>query len=210
MKQYSVSHMLSERHDNNSIYYWLIEWIRDGAPCPKQIITYMSLALMAAVVRAFTQYNNLKSYISACFKLLIYAKEDLPTCFIRCDVAHIIKLITTWKPLQAVDKIVKDFIIRAIAQMVLSDDLEDIKRLLHSFFCLIFSKTDCCLENGVNTASENRRQFLRQRIATGVIEQYINDNSEENANQQNVEDLITFVGTESPFYEIAQSISEQC
>lgn len=95
MKQYSVSHMLSKRHDNNSIYYWLIEWIRDGALCPKQIITDMSLALMAAVVRAFTQYNNLKSYISACFKLLTCAKEDLPTCFIRCDVAHIIKLITT-------------------------------------------------------------------------------------------------------------------
>lgn len=94
--------------------------------------------------------------------------------------------------------------------MILSDDLEDIKRLLHSFFCLIFSKTDGCLENGVNTASKNGRQFLWQRIATGVIEQYINDNSEENANQQNFEDLITFVGTESPFYEMAQSISEQC
>jgi len=47
--------MLSERHDNNSIYYWLIEWIRDGAPCPKQVVTDMSLALMVAVVRAFTQ-----------------------------------------------------------------------------------------------------------------------------------------------------------
>lgn len=63
MKQYSVCHMLSERHDNNSIYNWLIEWIRDGAPCPKQVITDMSLALMAAVVRAFTQYNSLKSYM---------------------------------------------------------------------------------------------------------------------------------------------------
>lgn len=57
--QYSISHILSEKHDNNSIYNWLIEWIRDGAPNPKQVITDMSLALLAAVVRAFTQYNNL-------------------------------------------------------------------------------------------------------------------------------------------------------
>lgn len=59
VKQYSLSHMLLERHDNNAIYHWLIEWIRDGAPCPKQVITDMSLALMAAVVRAFTQYNSI-------------------------------------------------------------------------------------------------------------------------------------------------------
>lgn len=49
--------MLSEKHDNNSIYNWLIEWIRDESSCPKQVITDMSLALLAAVVRAFTQYN---------------------------------------------------------------------------------------------------------------------------------------------------------
>lgn len=210
MKQYSVSHMLSERHDNNSIYYWLIEWIRDGAPCPKQVITDMSLALMAAVVRAFTQYNNLKSYITTCFKLLTYAEGNLPTCFIRCDVAHVIKLVTTWKPLQVVDKRVKDFIIRSIAQMILSDDLEDIKQLLHSFFCLIFSKTDGCLENGMNTASEDARKFLRQRIATGVVEQYINDNSDDTVSQQNFENLTTFIDTESPFYEMTQNISKEC
>jgi len=149
VKQYSVSHMLSERHDNNSIYYWVIEWIRDGASCPKQIVTDMSLALMVAVVRAFTQYNNLKNYILACFKLLTNVEEDLPTCFVRNDVAHVIKLVTTWKPLQLVDKRVKDFIIRSISQMVLSDNLEDMKQLLHSFFCLIYSKTDGCLLNGV-------------------------------------------------------------
>lgn len=181
--------MLSERHDNNSIYYWLIEWIRDGAPCPKQVVTDMSLALMVAVVRAFTQYNNLKNYISACFKLLKYDEEDLPTCFVRCDVAHVIKLVTTWKPLQLVDKRVKDFIIRSIAQMVLSDNLDDMKQLLQSFFCLIFGKTDGSLENGVITAAENGRQFLRRRIATGVAEKYFININEESANEYKFDDI---------------------
>lgn len=210
MKQYSVSHMLSERHDNNSIYYWLIEWIRDGAPCPKQVVIDMSLALMSAVVRAFTKYNNLKNYICTCFKLLTNAEEELPTCFIRCDVAHIIKLVTTWKPLQIVDKRVKDFVVRSIAQMVLSENLEDMKQLLNSLFCLIYSKTDGYLENGVNTASENGRQFLRRRIATGVVEQYFNDYNGENTNEHNFEDLTIAIDTESPFRKMTQNISERC
>ena len=141
-------------------------------PCPKKVVTDMSLALMTAVVRAFTQYNHLKSYMCACFKLLMNIEIDLPTCLIRCDVAHVIKFVTTWKPLQLVDKRVKDFLIRSIAQMVLSDNIEDMKQLLQSFFCLIYSKTDGCLANGLATASENGRQFLRRRIATGIAEQY--------------------------------------
>lgn len=137
-------------------------------------------------------------------------EEDLPTCLVRCDVAHVIKLVTTWKPLQLVDKRVKDFIIRSIAQMVLSDNLDDMKQLLQSFFCLIFGKTDGCLENGVTTAAENGRQFLRRRIATGVAEKYFIDINEESANEYKFDDITTLIDTENPFHEMAQKISVQC
>jgi len=137
-------------------------------------------------------------------------KIDLPTCLIRCDVAHVIKLVTTWKPLQLVDKRVKDFLIRSIAQMVLSDDLDDMKQLLQSFFCLIYSKTDGCLENGLTTASEKGRQFLRRRIATGIAEQYFIDINEESVNELNFEDLITLTDIENPFHKMTQNISIQC
>ncbi|KAF0752635.1 NOF-FB transposable element protein [Aphis craccivora] len=113
--------------------------IQDGAPCPKQVVTDMSLTLLAAVVRSFTQYNNLTNYISVCFQLLFNMHQDPPTCIVRCDVAHIIKLVTTWKPLHLVDKKVKDFIVRTIAQMILSDDVDDIKQLLKCFFWLIYT-----------------------------------------------------------------------
>lgn len=75
----------------------------------------MSLTLMVDVVRALTQYyNNLKNNMLACFKLLINVEKDLPTCLVRCDV--VIKLVTTSKPLQLVDKRVKYFIIRSITK----------------------------------------------------------------------------------------------
>lgn len=77
------------------IYHWLVEWIRDGILPLKQITTDMPLALLSAVVRAFTQFNNLSTYIQSCFKILENTRipQELPTCFIRCDVAHTIKLI---------------------------------------------------------------------------------------------------------------------
>lgn len=67
--------------------------------------------------------------------------------------------------------------------MILSDDTEDIKQLLRCFFWLIYSKTDGCLKNGHNTFGENGRQ----RISTGVIEPYLNEN-----NEDNIEELESF------------------
>jgi len=55
--QFAVVHMISERHDNNSISHWLTEWVRSGLTTPEVVILDQSLALMIAVVRTFTQYS---------------------------------------------------------------------------------------------------------------------------------------------------------
>ncbi len=34
-----VVQMLSERHDVNAITHWLTEWIRAGAPTPKEVVS---------------------------------------------------------------------------------------------------------------------------------------------------------------------------
>jgi len=48
--QFTVAHMISERHDNNSITHWLTEWVRSGITTPKVVVLDQSLALMIAVV----------------------------------------------------------------------------------------------------------------------------------------------------------------
>ncbi|KAF0749942.1 Uncharacterized protein FWK35_00013587 [Aphis craccivora] len=53
--QFTAAHMLSERHDSNSISYWLTEWSRTNIVLPKIVVTDQSLALMMAVVKSFTQ-----------------------------------------------------------------------------------------------------------------------------------------------------------
>lgn len=222
--QYSVSHMLSERHDNNSIHHWLVEWIRDGAPKPKQVVTDMSLALMSAVVKAFTQFNTIYDYIESCFKFLCSDESNLPQCFIRCDVAHVIKLVINWTIFRTVDVRIKDFIVRVIGQIVLSRNYDDVQNLLKHLFWLIYGKTDGTMDNNENTYAKNGMDFLRQRIATGFVDQYMtrtleNDFTDEYDSEDNqspeepiLNNVETTLGThkKGPFYKMAKDLALKC
>lgn len=93
-KQYGVAHMLSERHDTNSIAHWLQEWIKDSAPCPKIVVMDQSLTLMSAAVKSFTQYSSLNMYLDVCSSWIICDnKYPLSTTMIRNDFNHIMKLL---------------------------------------------------------------------------------------------------------------------
>jgi hypothetical protein len=216
--------MLSEKHDNNSIHHWLEEWIRDGAPKPKQVVTDMSLALMVAVVKAFTQFNTLLSYIERCFNCLRQDESDLPQCFVRNDVAHVIKLVTNWSPLRSVDIRIKDFIVRAIGQIIISEELYDVQNILKHLFWLIYSKTDGTLSNGQYTYATQGIEFLRKRIATGVVDQYLTVSSSqiESTDDTESEDELTLEQNtnynenytlnhkKGPFYEAVKEIALKC
>jgi len=79
--QFAVAHMISERHDNNSISHWLTEWIRSGLTTPKVVVLDQSLALMIAVVRTFTQYSSLGKYINVCSSLILNEPgTEVPLC----------------------------------------------------------------------------------------------------------------------------------
>lgn len=93
--QFSVAHMLSERHDNNSIGNWLSEWLRTGVPQPKVIVTDQSLALMMAAVRSFTQYSSLAKYLYICSLLINNKTTELPKCMIRNDFNHVMHILST-------------------------------------------------------------------------------------------------------------------
>jgi len=222
--QYSVSHTLSEKHDNNSIRHWLEEWIRDGAPKPKQVVTDMSLALMAAVVKALTQFNTILSYIEGCFNCLCKNDLDLPQCFVRSDVAHVIKLVTNWSTFRLIDIRIKDFIVRAICQIILCEDFYGVKNILKHLFWLIYSKTDGTLNNGQNTYAAQGIDFLRKRIATGTIDQYstassahVNITDDDDSEYEftlgentNYSQNCTSNHKKGPFYETVKEIALKC
>jgi len=75
-QRFTVMSMLSEKHDNVSIYMWLKRWLRCEVKPPKISIT-QSLALMSATV-TFTQYDSLEKYIEVCFLLARGKKIEIP------------------------------------------------------------------------------------------------------------------------------------
>lgn len=95
---FTVVSMLSEQHDTMSISTWLKRWIRCGVKAPKIVICDQSLALMSALVQAFTEYQTLEKYFEICYRVVVLKKDvDLPNCYLRNDVNHFIHLISLWK-----------------------------------------------------------------------------------------------------------------
>lgn len=87
--------MLSEKHDTNTLTYWMRKWLRSGASVPKQVVVDYSLALLNAASLAFNN-TDLKNYITNCFVFDQHSSIRLrsPRCLIRIDIAHFIKLVT--------------------------------------------------------------------------------------------------------------------
>jgi len=59
----AVCQIISEKHDTNLLSFWLREWLRTPIPCPSEIITDYSLALVNAISLAFNDVN-LSTYIN--------------------------------------------------------------------------------------------------------------------------------------------------
>ena len=138
-KVYSVSNMLSERHDTSAITYWLTSWRRFGADVPKVVVCDMSLALMAAAVKSFTRFNTLNEYLKECALILdecTITRFVKPETYLRNDVAHLIKLMTTWKCLKTVMKRTKQFFLKSLCLALQATDLCELRNILKGEFHL--------------------------------------------------------------------------
>ncbi|KAF5904350.1 NOF-FB transposable element, partial [Clarias magur] len=161
-----VVQMLSERHDTNAITQWLTEWIRAGAPIPKEAVSDFSLALLGALVKAFTPHPDLKSYINECFGVLLGKQSaKLPSCFVRVDVAHCIKMICQWDSLKNKTHRIKDFFVRSIVQLLKSQSLNHAKELIRAITIVALSEAEGNDSSGAPLTSEMCKNYLKAQIA---------------------------------------------
>ncbi|CAL9701890.1 unnamed protein product [Knipowitschia caucasica] len=161
-----VVQMLSERHNAVAIAQWLTEWIRAGAPVPKQVVSDFSLAFLGALVKAFTPHPDLKSYINECFGVLQGNQcAKLPPCFVRVDVAHCIKMICQWECLKKKTPRIKHFFVRAMAQLIKSQSLKHAKKLIHAITVVALSEAKGSDSFGIPLTSELCKKYLKAQIA---------------------------------------------
>ncbi|CAH2083795.1 unnamed protein product [Euphydryas editha] len=87
--------LISEKHDTNTLTYWIRGWIRSGGSCSKQVVTDYSRALLNATSLAFNNMD-LKTYIETCIVLDSKTSSVLvnpPRCTIRLDISHFINMV---------------------------------------------------------------------------------------------------------------------
>lgn len=97
--QVSICQMISEKQDTFTIYFWLAMWIKDGVSAPQESVCDYSMALLGAITRAFGNGMTIRSYVDSCIELLCDKKlsNSQLTCYVRIDIAHLIKLVCRWK-----------------------------------------------------------------------------------------------------------------
>lgn len=142
--QVPVYSMLSEMNDANWITYWLSEWVRSTSNIPNQFTSDMSMALLNGGVRAFTSCASVSDYIELMFDLLLQttANRQIPFCFIRIDIAHLMKNVTTCDALHNKPKKMRDFFIRCVALLVLITDINEARDHILSVLIVARSLTE--------------------------------------------------------------------
>lgn len=144
--------MVSESQTTNTISFWLMEWLRAKRPIPKEITCDSSKALLTAVIRVFTNYQSIDEYAAKCW-------DDIPTCYIRIDVAHFMKGYANF--LKGVNRRIKTFFLKCMGQLIFAQTLQEAEEILGAIIVIAKSETEGSLPDGTSTLSETYKQKMK-------------------------------------------------
>lgn len=178
---FPVAQILTESHNTNSIQFWLIEWIRSGAPRPREVVCDFSKALLIATVRSFSGYLTIENYTDACKDVYV------PDCYIRIDVAHFIKKYATF--LKDVRIRIRQFYLSLLGQLILCRNEEMAKILLTSILVIARSETEGVTQDGTLTICEEHKIKIKSLMSSTMEENlFENMEAEDDTNNEEHED----------------------
>uniref|UniRef100_A0ABD2X5W1 Uncharacterized protein n=1 Tax=Trichogramma kaykai TaxID=54128 RepID=A0ABD2X5W1_9HYME len=117
----------------NYLHEIINKWIIAGAPAIRQIVTDGSKALQNAVSLCYNKCS-FKKYLDWCHRLAMGSKIELPNCYIRADIAHLIKAACRWNCFPKDNEIAKDFYVRLIACLSKVDNFKDFSKIIFQIF----------------------------------------------------------------------------
>lgn len=176
-----ICQLISERHDTNMLSFWLREWLRTPVPCPPEIVTDYSLALLNAISLAFNN-TDLNTYVDQCMTFLETSNyAHRPKCIIRLDIAHLVKQTCRWKCFDDKHMRVKDFYIRCIALLTKCTVIEKFRQICRDILIVAYSENEDISTNTTNNCF-NAQQKLIQLIKNDetLYTDYKIDTSDEN------------------------------
>lgn len=174
---------------------------------------------MSACVRSFTQYSNLTTYLEVCSSLVLTpGKYSIPNCFIRNDIAHIMKLITSWNEIKGLTYRIKNFYLRAIGLIISCTNFNDAKKLLELIFIIALNETD---GSNIVTGKANKcdvaKTYLKNRIANDefMLDDIIQENDPEHIDKhvENIDEEIPdhfHSGYKSQMFKVISDTYNEC
>lgn len=168
--QIPITQMISEKQDTLTIFNWIAQWMRCGIQTPNEAVCDYSLALLNAMAMAFCKNSSIKLYVSQCFEVASGHHQNLSNCYIRIDIAHIIKIICRNKNLQGKKNwSLKEFYVRGIRLLVTATNIDQFKNILTVLITVMLSKTDGWMDNKKENPSEISRTYLLVKIKCNEI-----------------------------------------
>lgn len=142
--QVPVQSMTSELNTANWLTYWMSDWVRETSEIPSQFTADMSLAILNAAVRSFTSCSSVADYINLMIDLVCKraVNRPIPECFVRIDIAHFMKNVTSCEALKNSPRKVRDFFIRCVAIMMKMDSIEEVRHHIYSVLIVATSSTE--------------------------------------------------------------------
>lgn len=121
----------------------MAEWTARSNDIPKQFTCDISTALLNAAVRAFGQSPSLAHYVDMMFEIAKGTEDSsIPPCYVRIDIAHLIKNVVTTAALKTSRKKVRDFYIRCVALLVKVDNIDEAFNLIKCVLTVANSSTE--------------------------------------------------------------------
>lgn len=135
---------------------------------PHEVVTDMSIALISACVRTFTPYNSLANYLDFCYSYLItHDHHKHPSnnlrCYLRTDVAHVIRIICGWHCLKSALRRSRHFYKRCMGQLIQARNIKDVRVITRNIFTVALNETDGFVQNKLTPCSVSKN-FLRNLI----------------------------------------------
>lgn len=172
--QIPITQMISEKQDTLSIFNWIAQWMRCAIQVPNEAICDYSFAILGAMAMAFSKNSGIKSYVDQCFGVAIGSHKNLPKCYIRIDVAHIIKIFCRNKHLEGKKNwYLKQFYVRGMRLLISATNTDRFKNVLTALITVMLSEIDGWMDNQEENPSESSRKYLLKMIKGNIKLLYV-------------------------------------
>jgi len=139
-----------------------MEWIRSGAPCPREVVCDANRALLTAAVRCFTEYLTVEEYSDAC------KENNLPVCYIRIDVAHFMKTYANF--LKNARPRIKTFYLSLLGQLILCRNIHTAEAILKGILIIVRSETEGTTRTNEETMCETYKIKMKNLLISSKEE----------------------------------------